>query len=1009
MINKILSRPVTLLMCVAAVVVVGIISLSELPIELMPSGSEGEISIIYEVRGGVPPNDIENFVVRPVEDAVGDIDNLKDILSISKEGRAIIVLEFVADTDMDAAAVNVRERLAQVRDELPSEVERPIIAKYQQDDVPIFVLGVTSPTKTAEEIREVVDDVMEERIARLEGVANVDVFGGRERKIIIEVIPSQMSAFNLSMSDVINALNRANVSTLAGEARERESEYQIKATGRFKDIEDISGMGVSTTEAGSIVRLKDIAEIKDSYLEPDSLSRLDMKSNVTIYIQKETLARTVDVAELVLNEKEVLRGILPEDIIISTIKNDAEYIQSALNAMQLSLVLGAVLAAAVLMVFLKNYVLTFIIFLSIPVSVLLALSILYFNNVTLNVMTMGGLALGVGMLLDNSIVVIENIYRTYSKERSLTSAVCEGVSEVFLPIMAGTLTTVIVFLPIIFISAELRRMQGDMALAIMYSLLASLFASLTLVPFLYKNFKVTPTRRESSRFGMYEVFRYLIEKVLKHKHLIVAGMVVLFVVSIFVFNTIDMNLFETEEENEFTIHVELPTGAKLDSSDEVVGMVENILSGVPEVESISTRIEKWSSKVFVTLEDYRQRDRSKEEIKEYLRPQFEEIPYFIYFQEAHEMAEQEVFVELYGYEYDTLRELVNEVGNRMGAIDGLTDTKIRMREGRPEKLVIPDRRKTAIAGLRIADVAENLHARLRGLVATRYHEAAQEIEVIVRQYKPSISNFNQLFRTRLMNPSRAYIQLNQIAEFKETKGPSEIWRKNRQRMVQASSSRSGISLEGAVREINRNLAGLEFPEGYFYEIGGDYEFMMESRRELFMALLLTIVLVYLVLGSVFESYTQPFIIMVAVPMSFIGVVAALKITGSNVSVGVIMGVILLAGIVVNNSIILVDRINSLRKQLTLREAVITGASQRLRPILMTTITTVLGLLPLALMGGEGSGMWRPLSVSVVGGLITSTFLVLFGIPCIFLFAANIRSDLRKAGDSVKRFIKESIS
>ncbi len=995
MIDKILSRPVTIVMCTLAVVVIGFIALVNLPLELMPSATFGEISIIYEIRGGVPPDKIENFVVKHVEDAVGDIDNLRDILSISKEGRAIIVLQFAPGSDMDAASIDVRERIAQIRDRLPSEVERPIIAHYQQDDVPIFVLGVTDPEKTAEEIREIVDDTVTRRIERIPGVANVDVFGGRERKIMIEVMPNRLVAFNLSMADVINALNRANVSAVAGETQELEEDYQIIATGRFDSVDDIANMGIAVTERGSIVRLTDIALIEDSFLDPDSLSRLNLQSNVAMYIQKETLARTVTVANAILEELELIREEVPEGMMFSVLKNDAEFIQDALDAMQISLILGAFLAAGVLIIFLKNILLTLIIFISIPVSVLLAMTLLYFNNVTLNVMTLGGLALGVGMLLDNSIVVIENIYRCYREKGSIRESVGSGVSEVFLPIMAGTVTTIIVFLPIIFLSATLRRLQGDMALAIMFSLLASLFASLTLVPFLYLNLGAKPAGGARVS-GLYGVYQSCINRVLGFRLYFTGGVVVLFAASMIIFSNISMNLFETQEENKFTVHVELPTGANLDSSDEKVQLVENILNDLPEVKTISTRIEKWSSRLYVTLTDYRLRRRSKEEIMEYLRPKFEDIqPAFIYFQEAQEMAQSEVFIELYGYNYDILRELAMEVGGRMRAVEGLEDVKIRMREGRPVKAIVPDRRLAKLAGLSISDISQNMHARLRGLIATRFHEEAREIEVIVKQHSPTISEFEQMYRALLMSPYRYYVQLNQLAEFVDTEGPSEIWRKNKQRMVQVSATRSRISLERAVERIRENLRDMHFPDRYFYSVGGDYETMVESRRELFGALILTIILVYLVLGSMFESYFQPFIIMVAVPMSFIGVVAALLLSKSTISVGVIMGVIMLAGIVVNNSIMLVDRINSLRTHMTVKEAVMTGANQRLRPIIMTTITTILGLVPLALAGGEGSGLWRPLSLTVIGGLLSSTFLVLFGVPCIYLLLEDIKSALKK--------------
>jgi HAE1 family hydrophobic/amphiphilic exporter-1 len=971
-------------MLFVGIIILGVISLFRMPLELMPNTSFGEVSVIYEVRGGIPPDKIEKFVVKPVEDAVGGINNLKDVISISKDGRATIVLKFRANTDMDVAVMEVREKLAQVRHVLPKEVERPIVAQYEQEDIPVLVLGVTSHTRTTEEIRKIVDDDIKERLSRVEGIANVEVFGGRERKVIIEVIPEMLRAHSLSMAKVIGALNKANVSLLAGDVEGEESSFAIKTSGRFETIEDIENLGVGVSRQGSIIRLKDIGLVKDSYLEAENISRLNESNNVTIYIQKETLASTVKVSEDVAEEVSKLKQTLSaRDLIISTIKDDADYIKKALNSMKFSLVLGALLASLILIVFLKNVRVTSIIFLSIPVSIFLAVTLLFFSRITLNVMTIGGLALGVGMLLDNSIVVIENIFKTKQSSNPGEDSIVEGAGQVLVPIVAGTLTTVVVFLPLVFLSAEIKHLQSDMALAITFSLVASLFVSLSLIPILFHRLKISPQLNEERPSFLTGSYKRTLQSILRFRHFYTGLALSLFAAAVLIFIRIDMNLFEAQEENKFTINVELPTGAKLEVSDEKVKQVESLLTELKEVKTVSSKIEKWSSKVYVTLHPASKRKRTKEEIKAALRPKFKVIqPAFIYFQESQEMAAKEVFVELYGQDYDVLKELAMTVGGYVKGIPRMEDVKIRMREGRPEKQVILDRKKVALNGLNISYIAENLHARLRGLVATRYHEKAKEIETIVRQLKDSITDFTHLYRIEFMNLLGTWTRLSQVAEFIEGKAPSEIWRKNKKRMVQVSGSRNKISLGRAVHEINRVLKSAKFPVDYFYEIGGDYEIMVKSKKELTLALVMTVVLVYLVLASMFESYLQPFIIMISVPLSFIGVVTALKIAKLPVSVGVIMGIIMLAGIVVNNAIIMVDRINSLKSEGRV-DYIVAGCIQRLRPILMTSITTILGLLPLALKGGEGSGLWRPLSVTVIGGLLSSTFLVLFIVPCIY--------------------------
>lgn len=982
MIEKVLTRQVTFLMLFIGILIVGVISFIKLPIELMPNTSFGEISIIFQVRGGIPPDKLENFITKPVETAVGTVSNLKDIISISEEGKSTVVLKFVAGTDMDVATMEVREKLSQIKNKLPREVEKPVVAQYEQEDIPILIVGVSSNKKTPEEIREIVDDKIKERLSRIQGVANVNVFGGRERKIIVGVLPHKLMAYSLSMAKVISSLNLGNVSLLSGDIEGNESKYTIKATGRFENIEEIKNMGIAVSKVGSIIRLKDIAEIKDSHLEAVSISRLNTNNNVTIYIQKETMASTVKICGSVSMELEKIKGEVSSDIIIDIIKNDAVFIKKAIDSMKGSLVIGALLAAGILLLFLKNVKLTLINFFTIPISVLLAITFLYFKKITLNVMTLGGLALGVGMLLDNSIVVIENIFRTLQSTSDKRDAIIKGTTGIILPIVAATLTTVIVFLPIIFLSEDLKQMQGPMALTITYSLIASLFVALTLVPLLFLRFNIKSSlkKTESSLASLYKL---ALTKVLSFKYLALGVMSLLFAVSVLLFLRIDMNLYETEEENRFTVHVELPTGTKLGVSDEKVHIVEKILSEFPEVKQISSKIEKWSSKVYVTLYSEDKREKSKSKIIAELRPKFKEIqPAFIYFKESQSLAAKEVFIDIYGHDYGILKDVAMNVGGYMKAIEEMEDIKIRMREGRPEKQIVLDRKRVTLAGFSIADVAENLHARLRGLIATKYHEKAKEIETIVRQHKSTLKDFPDVYGIKMRNLYGNFITLAQMAEFVEDKAPSEIWRKNKKRFVQVSGSRKKISLEKAATRITEVLKTAKFPENYFYEIGGDYKMMLRSKRELFLALIMTIIFVYLVLGSLFESYKQPFIIMLSVPLSLIGVVIALKITKSTISTGVIMGIIMLAGIVVNNAIMLVDRINNLKSQ-NISNYIIEGCSHRLRPILMTVTTTILGLLPLAVKGGEAAGLWKPLSVTVIGGLISSTLLVLFIIPCVY--------------------------
>lgn len=1042
-----IKRPVTMLMVYTILILLGIISLLRLPVELYPNISFGEISIIIEVRGGIPPTEVESLVSKLVEEAVGSVSHLEEMLSISKEGESTVVLSFEPGINMDFAALEVREKFARIKNKLPKEIEKPIIAQFKRSDVPIVIIAVTSLKRSTEEIRKIVDENVKEALKRISGVADVEVAGGRERKILVEADQRRMAAYNLSLDRIIGMIGANNLNLLSGDIEQKNDKYLIRVIGLYRHVDDIKNIPVSAQPDGTMVRLKDVANVLDSYLEPTGYARVNIRPVVSIYIQKESTANTIQVAKSIEKEVERLRSILPRDLQLTVTSNQADFILKSINNLKNSLLQGAGLIIIVLAFFLVKLSRPFLVltiallvatlflpegmlyFLligmivaaavirpvrpvlivssAIPISVIITFSLMWAMKLSVNFMTLFGLALGVGMLVDNSIVVFENILKKNEEGMAALPAAIAGAEEVWIAIWASTMTTIVVFLPMVFVGEEIKLLYGGVAWTVTFSLIVSLFVAITIVPLLASRtkFSVEDIPKGYGKANVVGFMRaiYALQQrgaiyIMRNGRKVFIVAFLAMAVAGFLFMKLGMEFLGTTEQNKFTVFIELPTGAKLDATNDIVRKVEAIVKEVPEVKVFSARVEPWSSKVYVELVSLLQRKRSVAEVIESLRPKVEKLrPAFIYFEEEQEVGTKEIVIELFGYDYDTLREIAVSMATRLGSIKGFTDTKIRMREGRPELGLRVDRSKAGLADMTVTDVADAVHAQMRGLRATLFHTEASEVETIARLDEKYRKTFKDLHKLILMNKSERHYYLDQLTDFKYGLGPSEIWRKNKTRMIQVSSNIGKRPLSKAAELVRAALADLKLPEGYYYRIGGNYPTMMATQKQFRAIIWLIVILIYLVLASLFESYLQPFIIMVSVPLALVGVVVSLYVTGKSVGMGVLVGLMMLGGIVVNNAILMIDHCNQLRKQrrgLGPHRAALIASRDRLRPILMTTITTLLGLLPMAISAQEGSNLWSPLAITVMGGLTSSTILTLMIVPAVYVAFENFQLRIR---------------
>ncbi|MEM2507193.1 MAG: efflux RND transporter permease subunit [Nitrososphaeria archaeon] len=976
-----IKKPVTTLMLALSVFVFSVVILPRIPIELYPKTETGQITVISHLRGGVPASEVEKYVTMPMEEVFAEVNGVKEIISASREAESVITMKFYPGTNLDFAILEIREKLATIRHKLPKEMERPVIARFRQEDAPVVIIALASSNYTVEELREIAEDVLKERLMRIAGVANIEIGGGRERKILIEFDISKLVANNLPLLEIISNINLTNISASAGDIESGNKRILVRATGEYKDVKEIEKTAVAVTEKGSVVYLGDIATVRDSYYEPSSFARLNLSDIVSVYIQKDNTANTLEVAKQIEKEIRVIREIYPKiDFII--VKNDAEYIIKSINSLWVSLIFSAVLVGGILFLFLRSIVSILTVVLTIPISLGFAIILMYIYKLSFNIMTLSGLGLGVGMIVDNAIIIIENIaqHSVLYKNKDKAEVILSATKELFVPILASTLTTIIVFLPLVFLEYQIKQLYIPFGLTITFSLLASLLSSIIFVPWIYFNLSKTFVLEELEwQKKIIKMFCKSIKFVFrKASYILIATAVVIFL-SFYILSKRDSEFIETTEINTFRIGVQFPPATKIELSNEIVKKIEKELLQYPQVKRITSRVEKLHTFIEVKVQ------KDVEYVKEDFRKKFDKFaPAFLYYQPSQEIASKEVFIDFYGHDYKVLKQLAFIASGRLAQISQLSDVKIRMREDEPEVVINIDRNKLSLAGLLTLYFADTLHGKLRGLVATYYRTSGKEIETICRLRPGSVSNVSELNLLRFVSPYGNIYTLNQLSEITKVETQQEIWRKNKRRFIQISANRRvGLSVAGEI--INRTLKTINFPKDYSYNISGEYEDMIRNRKQFSLALYLTIVLIYMTLAALLEAYLQPLLIMFSIPTGIVGVSFLLYIFKRPISLGTWIGLMMLCGIVVNAVIVMVEKMNICREKFKKKLIYVVFVSPKtyLREILMTSITTILGILPLIFNFDETAVLWRTLGLTIFGGILFSTVLCLFLVPLLY--------------------------
>ncbi|MDZ7374468.1 MAG: efflux RND transporter permease subunit [candidate division KSB1 bacterium] len=1008
-----ISRPILTSMVFLAIITVGLISFSRLSIDLMPEINYPTISVIT-TYGNVAPEEMEELVTRPIEEALAAVQGVQQVSSTSTEGQSVVRVLFNWGTDLDAAANDIRDRIDRVLPRLPEDVNRPMIRKFDVSAFPIMIIGVSSDLNPLD-TRRLVEDQIKYRLERVPGVAAADVSGGLVREIHVNLKADKLKALNLSPSTVLLALQRENRNIPAGLYERGNLEVLVRTAGEFTSLDEIRNTAVAVRN-GAIVTVGDVATVEDSWQEVRQFIRVNGKPGLRVAIFKQSGSNTVAVAKQVLAELERLRRDFPQLTMVPII-DQSRYIQQSINNLGNSAFLGALLAILVLLIFLRNISSTAVIATAIPISVVATFALMYLAGLTLNIMTFGALALGIGMMVDSAIVVLENIYRHRESGSSIYESARVGVDEVSSAIIASTLTTVVVFLPVVFIRGVSGLMFRQMAYVVSFALLCSLVVALTLVPMLStkllrtvasESHRSTLLRRlyarsEASFKNIEAGYGRLLGWALAHRRTVIVAAAGLFVLSLGLVRLIGVQLMPQADESEVRVTLEAAVGTRPEVVNQMALAVEKIVQErVPEMTAMFTSVGGGgfrsagghTGEIRVTLVPKSQRKRSSEQVANDLRRELAGLPGVtirtragqgLFLLRMGTTQGDQISVDVRGYDLETSRRLAQEVRQAISRVKGITDTQISREEGSPEEIIRIDRAKAADLGLSVSAIGEALQTALGGTYASYYREAGKEYRILVRLSEEDRKDISDLMDLTVVNSRGQPVVLRNVVQSVPRTGPVRIERKDQERVVTISANFTGRDMGSVVRDIRKELRNIPVPRDFAIQFGEEYEEQQRAFRELMVGFVLALLLIYMVMAGQFESLRDPFVVLFSIPMALIGVTLSLLLTGTIFTMQAFIGCIMLAGIVVNNAILLVDYTNQLRRLhgYELREAIRVAGSRRLRPILMTALTTILGLLPLSLGLGEGGEAQAPLARVVIGGLASSTLVTLVLVPVVY--------------------------
>lgn len=1015
LISMFVDRRVTTTMLMGVLVVLGLMGLNDLGLELMPEIDYPMITVGTIYRGA-SSEDVESSVTKPVEQAIAQVKGVKTIKSLSMENYSIVSIEFEWGTNLDFAAQDVRDGIGLISSYLPSGVKAPVVWKFNTSQFPVLMYMIGSDTMDTRQLRDLINDRVKDRLLRLDGVASIMLWGGKKREIQVLVDKNRVEAYGLSMARIVQAIKMQNLNVPAGHINVRQDELLIRSEGEFSSPRDIMGVVVGATKDGKPIFIKDIARVKDGFKAVRNHSRTNMKPSVLMMVTKESGANTVKTVDRVKAEMAKIQKELPRGVKIHTGMDQGHIVKRILGNTSTSGIIGALLAILMMWLFLKDWRPTLIIGLAIPLSIVTTFMALDAAGYTLNFMTILGLSLGVGLLVDNAIVVIENIFRHQQLGEDRTQAAKNGASEVGMAISASTFTTIAVFFPLAFVKGLTGQLTRGIGLTVGFAVLSSLFVALTLVPMLSSVFLRKHPKHKGRGFAQegrwFTAFRNGYVAVLKwslgHKMIVLTLAAIAFGASVWGVFRLGMEFMPEADNPNIVMTFKLPVGTKLEETDRISRMIESVVMKVPGVSAVGGWVgpeeedladmsqgtnptDVNEAELWIRLEDKGKRAYVNSQLRDAIRkglPKLEGVKFNFIDMGKQMMGGQKkpVVIKIFGSKWSELMRISDEVAEKMKTVKGIKDVDESLKFGKPELKIVVDRDKAARLGLTSIDVAMAVQAATLGTLAGKYRENGKEYDIRVKLQKNEVTSVQQIMSIPIATKAAGVVLLGQVASIKKGRGPLKVTRENKSRVAYVRASVEGRDLGGAMKDVKAAIAPIqmEIPQEYFIEAGGQYEDMMDTFRQLAKAFAAALLLIYMIMASQFESFKHPFVIMFTLPLALIGVVLSLALTGQSISFLSGAGVVILAGIVVNNAIVLIDYANQLRQRgMTVMRSLVEAGGVRLRPILITAGTTIFGMSPMVIGHSQGSEFRLALATPLIGGLFFSTLLTLIIIPVMY--------------------------
>ncbi|WP_455577645.1 efflux RND transporter permease subunit [Anaerosinus sp.] len=1007
-ISTLIKRPVFTLMLVLVLVVFGLQAFPKLGVDLNPDVDLPVVSITATMTGA-SPQEIETLLTKPIEDAVSSLSGIKTLSSTSREGRSQTTIEFEYGTDSKLAANEVREKVAAARKKLPDDIDEPIVQRFDLSAQAIGIYSLTSDKRSVGEIRKIANDIIKDELQRLDGVAEVNVYGASEREIHIEIDANKLSEYNLSIGQIMNAVNNQNINAPGGSVTENGRKVSVRAIGKYKSIEDIKNLVVANID-GKMIRLYDVAEVKDGWAEETVSADINASAGVLIAVQKQSGTNTVAVADKVKARMQDMQKVLPEDIKINIAKDGSTFIKDSVSDVMMSLVLGSILAVLITYLFLQNGRATLIGALTIPTSLIATFFLMQIMDFTLNTMSLMALSLAVGIVIDDAIVVVENIYRHMEEGKSAFAAARDATNQLSMAIIATTLTLLAVFVPVGSMNGIVGQFFKQFGLTVSFAVVFSTFVAFTLTPMLAAYF-LKPTlidfnekkwwqkwvdktlaAFEKQYIKWQNAYSSIIAWVLDQPKKVLVIALLSLLINPLLLPFLGKEFQPSYDSGEFTIVLTAPAGTSLEKMKELIYPIEETIERLPEKEisyAIIGQNGTNKASVGVKLVPSNKRDRSMNEIMDELRTEFAgngNLKVIVQTSQGMGGDSRPVQLALQGDDLDQLTNYAQTLVEQISALPGSADVDMSIDQSAPEIQVRLDALRMKDVGLDTAQVSSTLQMAFIGVsTPNQYNAGDNDYDIRLQLSEKNRMNIHDVGNLLIGTNQNTFIRLGDIASIELSSGPTEINRENRQRKITVYANAIGVSAGELSNQAAQLAKDLHMPLGYSYGFAGDAKSMQETFGEMLTALVMGCVLIYMILAAQYGSFVHPFTIMLSLPFAVSGAIVGLLIANQTLNMMSMIGFIMLMGLVTKNAILLVDHANQMREAgMDIKSALINAGTVRLRPILMTTASMIFGVLPIALGLGAGAELRQSMGVVLIGGLITSTLLTLVVVPIIYL-------------------------